>query len=141
MPRAQPVGAVVGAPIQKILSCWSPLTLTGVMEPVPLLLVWVGLIVGDALVFHWGHRRGLLRTRFRSYRPETAWRIFRNALPARAMYIFVIRFLPGIVRSCSCRRLARCPIAIYFGYDGIAAVIELPLLVLGALRAVAGRKF
>jgi len=37
------------------------------MEPLPLIAVaWFGLVLGDALVFHWGHRFGprILGTRF-----------------------------------------------------------------------------
>jgi membrane protein DedA with SNARE-associated domain len=59
----------IGAPINEdiVLFVAAALTLKGVMDPVPLMVVaWFGLIVGDGLVFHWAHRFGapLLRTRF-----------------------------------------------------------------------------
>src|SRR6187549_2835134 len=58
-----------GAPMNEdiVLLAAAALTLQGVMEPVPLMMVsWFGLVLGDALVFHWGHRFGarLLRHRY-----------------------------------------------------------------------------
>src|SRR5437868_593055 len=75
------------------------LTLRGVMEPVPLIAVaWCGLLIADALIFHWGHRFGarLLRHRVLArVMPQTRLAsmqdIMRRHGPA---YIFVVRFMP-----------------------------------------------
>lgn len=136
----------IGMPINEdiVLLVAAALTLSGVMEPVPLMAVaWVGLIVGDALVFHWGHRFGarLLRTPFFArIVPESRLagfqeRILRNG----PMYIFVIRFLPGIRTALFfAAGSLKLPYRHLFIYDGLAALIELPLLVY-AVRYVGGR--
>jgi membrane-associated protein len=63
------VSCGIGAPMNEdiVLLVAAALTLSGVMEPLPLIAVaWFGLVLGDALVFHWGHRFGprILGTRF-----------------------------------------------------------------------------
>lgn len=136
----------VGAPINEdiVLLVAAALTLNGVMEPVPLMLVaWVGLIVGDALVFHWGHRFGprLLRTPFFArIVPEDRLAGFQERIRRYGpMYIFVIRFLPGIRTPLFfAAGSLKLPYRYLFIYDGIAAMIELPLLVY-AVRYVGGR--
>ena len=84
-----------------LLLAAAALTLTGVMEPVMLMVVaWCGLVVADGLVFHWGHRFGpqLLRHRFLSHlvppaRLATMQQTMRRYGPA---YIFAARFMPGL---------------------------------------------
>ena len=51
----------LGFPINEdiVLLVSAALTLSGVMDPVPLMMVaWAGLLIGDGLIFHWGHRYG-----------------------------------------------------------------------------------
>lgn len=139
-------GCGVGLPMNEdiVLLAASALTLKGVMDPIPLMVVaWFGLVGGDALVFHWGRRYGtrLLRIRFfarmiSEERLQTMQATMRRYGPA---YIFVVRFLPGIrtvlfLAAGSLNMRYRH----LFIYDGLAALIELPLLVYG-VRYVGGR--
>lgn len=62
-------GCGIGLPMNEdiVLLVAAALTLNGVMAPLPLMVVaWFGLVLGDALVFHWGRRLGpsIFRTRF-----------------------------------------------------------------------------
>src|SRR4051812_41647347 len=62
-------GSGFGLPVNEdlLLLIAAALTLRGVMDPVPLVAVaWCGIVIADALIFHWGHRFGapLLRHRF-----------------------------------------------------------------------------
>ena len=59
----------IGAPMNEdiVLLVAASLTLNQVMEPVPLMVVsWLGLLAGDALIFHWGYRYGarMLKTKW-----------------------------------------------------------------------------
>lgn len=133
------VACGIGAPFNEdiVLLAASALTLNHVMEPVPLLVVaWFGIMIGDALVFHWGHRFGarLLRTRFFArIVSEDRLEIMQNRIRAGGpFYIFVIRFLPGIRTALFfAAGSLKLPYRQLFIYDGAAAVIELPLLVYG----------
>jgi membrane protein DedA with SNARE-associated domain len=139
-------GCGVGLPMNEdiVLLAAAALTLKGVMEPIPLMVVaWFGLVGGDALVFHWGHRFGtrLLRIPFfarmvNERRLETVQATMRRYGPA---YIFVVRFMPGVrtVLFLAAGSL-KMPYRHLFIYDGLAAMIELPLLVYG-VRYVGGR--
>lgn len=119
-------------------------TLRGVMAPLPLVLVaWCGILCADSLIFFWGRRFGsrLLR------RPWLA-----RALPAprlaameRALgrwgpaALFAVRFLPGLrmplVFTAGSLRVAWRDLLVY---DGVAAALEIPLLVYG-MRWAGGR--
>ncbi|TWO71716.1 DedA family protein [Caenimonas sedimenti] len=136
----------IGAPINEdiLLLAAAALTLQGVMEPVPLMVVaWFGLIGGDALVFHWGHRFG---TRLLAHR--WAGRVISPARLAATQdtmrrygpaYIFVVRFMPGVRTALFfAAGSLKMPYRHLFLYDGLAAVVELPLLVYG-VRYVGGR--
>lgn len=136
----------INAPINEdiVLIVAAALTLRGVMEPVPLIIVaWFGLLAGDGLIFHWGRRFGtrILRHRFFArWLPEERLLVLQDTIRRYGPgYIFVVRFLPGIRTTLffaagslklSYRHL--------FIYDGLAAMIELPLLVYG-VRYVGGR--
>lgn len=136
----------IGAPMNEdiVLLVASALTLAGVMEPVPLMIVaWFGLLLGDALVFHWGHRFGpwILRRRFvarivpQQRLAEFQERVRRGG-PA---YIFLIRFMPGIRTALFfAAGTLKLRYRTLFLYDGFASLIELPLLVYG-VRFVGGR--
>lgn len=135
----------IGAPMNEdiVLLAAAALTLRGIMEPVPLMVVaWFGLVLGDALVFHWGHRFGsrLLRHR-RAARIVSPQRLaalqgtMRRYGPA---YIFVVRFMPGIRTALFLAAGSlKMPYRHLFIYDGLAALVELPLLVYG-VRYVGG---
>jgi membrane protein DedA with SNARE-associated domain len=139
------VACGIGAPFNEdiVLLAASALTLSQVMEPVPLLVVsWFGIMIGDALVFHWGHRFGarLLRTRFFArIVPEDRLEGMQNRIRAGGpFYIFVIRFLPGIRTALFfAAGSLKLPYRHLFIYDGAAALVELPLLVYG-VRYVGG---
>jgi len=136
----------IGAPMNEdiVLLAAAALTLTGVMEPAALIAVaWFGLVLGDALVFHWGRRLGprLFATRWiaRIVPPERlagAQQRVRRGGPAT---IFVIRFMPGIrTLLFFAAGTLKLRYRTLFFYDGLAAAIELPLLVYG-VRFVGGR--
>ncbi len=140
------VACGIGAPMNEdiVLLVASALTLSGVMEPLPLIVVaWFGLILGDLIAFHWGHRFGprLLRTKFFSrivseQRLVDFQQLFFRYGPA---YIFVIRFLPGIRTALFfAAGSLKLPYRYLLIYDGAAALIELPLLIY-AVRYVGGR--
>jgi membrane protein DedA with SNARE-associated domain len=114
------------------------------MEPLPLIVVaWFGLVAGDALVFHWGHRFGtrLLRHRFAARivsgaRLASLQDTMRRYGPA---YIFAVRFMPGVRTALFLAAGSlKMPYRHLFIYDGVAALVELPLLVYG-VRYVGGR--
>jgi membrane protein DedA with SNARE-associated domain len=139
-------GCGIGLPMNEdiVLLAAAALTLKGVMSPVPLMLVaWFGLLGGDALVFHWGHRFGtrLLRMRFFARmvpeaRLQTMQATMRHYGPA---YIFVVRFMPGVRTALFLAAGSlKMPYRHLLIYDGLAALIELPLLVYG-VRYVGGR--
>jgi len=136
----------IGAPINEdiLLLAAAALTLQGVMDPIPLIIVaWLGLIAGDALIFHWGHRFGarMLRHRWAArvippQRLESMQDTMRRYGPA---YIFVVRFLPGIrTMLFFAAGSLKMPYRHLFLFDGVAAAIELPLLVYG-VRYIGGR--
>jgi membrane protein DedA with SNARE-associated domain len=136
----------IGAPINEdiLLLAAAALTLKGVMEPVPLMVVaWFGLVAGDALVFHWGHRFGARWLRHRYFArvvPEARLAAMQDTMrrygPA---YIFVVRFMPGVRTPLFfAAGSLKMPYRHLFVYDGAAALVELPLLVYG-VRYVGGR--
>ena len=133
------VGSGFGLPMNEdvLLVTAAALTLSGVMEPWTLIgVAWCGILIADGLIFHWGRVFG---TRMVEHR------LLSQALPATRLVamqafmqrrglaaIFGARFMPG-VRS-----------AVYFAagslrvryrqqflVDGMAAAVELPLLVFG----------
>jgi len=139
-------GCGIGLPMNEdiVLLAAAALTLKGVMEPPALMLVaWFGLVGGDALVFHWGHRFGtrLLRKPFLARlmteaRLESMQATMRRYGPA---YIFVVRFMPGVRTALFLATGSlKMPYRHLFVYDGVAALVELPLLVYG-VRYVGGR--
>jgi membrane protein DedA with SNARE-associated domain len=140
------VGSGVGLPMNEdiLLVTAAALTLSGVMEPWPLIVVaWCGLVIADLMIFHWGRVFGVrliehpLLSRAVPERRLSAMRDFMQRTGPAA--IFLARFMPGL-RS-----------AVYFTagslrlkyrqqliFDGLAAAIEVPLLVF-AVRYVGGR--
>src|SRR5688500_17882126 len=92
-----------GAPINEdiLLLAAAALTLQGVMEPIPFMIVsWFALIAGDAVTFALGHRYGsrMLRKPWAARivspdRLESLQGTMRRYGPG---FIFVVRFLPGI---------------------------------------------
>lgn len=136
----------IGAPMNEdiVLVAAAALTLRGIMDPVPLMVVaWFGLVLGDALVFHWGHRLGARALRHRwaervvsPQRLESLQGTMKRYGPG---YIFVVRFMPGIRTALFfAAGSLRMPYRYLFVYDGLAALVELPLLVYG-VRYVGGR--
>lgn len=135
----------IGAPINEdiLLVAAAALTLQGIMDPVPLMIVsWFGLIAGDALVFHWGHRFGTRLLEHRHARRIVSEQKLASAQETMRRYgpgyIFVVRFMPGIrtVLFLAAGSL-KMPYRHLFIYDGLAALVELPLLVYG-VRYVGG---
>jgi membrane protein DedA with SNARE-associated domain len=140
------VSCGIGAPMNEdiVLLVAAALTLSGVMAPLPLIAVaWFGLIAGDALVFHWGHRFGprILGTRFMSriVTPERLAEFQSRVRRGGPAYIFVIRFMPGIRTALFfAAGTLKIRYRTFFLFDGLGAAIELPLLVFG-VRFVGGR--
>lgn len=139
-------GCGIGLPMNEdiVLLAAAALTLQGIMDPILLMgVAWLGLLAGDALIFHWGHRYGaqLLRHKFFARMlPETRLQSMQATMTrCGPAYIFVVRFLPGIRTPLFLvAGMSRMPYRHLFVYDGLAAVVELPLLVYG-VRYVGGR--
>jgi membrane protein DedA with SNARE-associated domain len=135
----------IGAPMNEdiLLVAAAALTLQGIMEPVPLIVVsWFGLVLGDALVFHWGHRFGarLLRHRWaaRVVPPDRLAGLQDTMRRYGPAYIFVVRFMPGVRTALFfAAGSLKMPYRHLFVYDGAAALVELPVLVYG-VRYVGG---
>ncbi|MES2980385.1 MAG: DedA family protein [Pseudomonadota bacterium] len=120
------------------------LTLRGIIEPWPLVAVaWCGILMADTLVFHWGKRFGsrLLEHRWLARwitpdRLEVLQQRVRRYGPAT---LFLVRFMPGfrspVLLAAGSLQL---PYRSLFIWDGLAACVELPLLVWG-VRYLGGR--
>lgn len=136
----------LGLPINEdvLLLTAAALTLRGVMEPVPLVVVaWCGLLLADGLIFHWGRRFGapLLRHRLiaRVLRPGRVALMQRRMRRWGPASIFAVRFMPGLRTALFfAAGSMKIPYRQFALFDGLAAAIELPLLV-WAVRAVGGR--
>jgi membrane protein DedA with SNARE-associated domain len=120
------------------------LTLSGVMAPAALVVsAWCGLVVADALIFHWGRVFGtrLVEHRLLSRAIPPARLAAMQSLMRRTgpVAIFAARFMLG-VRSAVyfAAGSLRLPYRQQLVFDGVAAAIELPLLVY-AVRYVGGR--
>ncbi len=134
-----------GLPVNEdlLLLAAAALTLRGIMDPLGLVAAaWCGVLCADALIFHWGHRFGapLLRHRLAAKvippgRLERMQAALQRWGPA---YLFLARFMPGL-RSplVFAAGSLRTPYRYLFLYDGLAAAIEIPLLVYG-VRAIGG---
>ena len=135
-----------GLPINEdiLLLTAAALTLRGIMEPLPLVVVaWCGLLIADGLIFHWGRRFGAPLLRHPAMgrvvsraRVRLMQRAMRRSGPAS---IFAVRFMPGM-RTALFFAAGSMKIRWrhFVLFDGAAALIELPLLVY-AVRAVGGR--
>jgi membrane protein DedA with SNARE-associated domain len=119
-------------------------TLRGIMAPMPLVVVaWCGLLVADGLIFHWGRRFGapLLRHRAigRVLRPGRVVLMQRRMRRWGPASIFAVRFMPGLRTALFfAAGSMKIPYRQFAAFDGLAAAIELPLLV-HAVRAIGGR--
>ena len=139
-------GCGIGAPMNEdiVLLVAAALTLSGVMDPLQLIVVaWFGLVLGDALVFFWGHRFGprICATRWvpRIVSPDRLKEFQDRVRRGGPGYIFVIRFMPGIRTALFfAAGTLKLRYRTLFFFDGAAAAIELPLLVYG-VRFVGGR--
>ena len=136
----------IGAPMNEdiVLLAAAALTLQGVMDPLPLMgVAWFGLIAGDALIFHAGQRFGarLLEKPFlaRILPPTRLASMQATMTHYGPAYIFIVRFMPG-VRTALFLAAGSLKMSYrhLFIYDGLAAALELPLLVYG-VRYVGGR--
>ena len=139
-------GSGVGLPMSEdiLLLTAAALTLRGVMEPLALVAVaWVGILVADGLTFHWGRVFGptLLQHRYlaRAMPPQRLLAMQQMMLRHGPAFLFLVRFMPG-VRSALLFAAGslKTPYRYLFFFDGLAAAIELPLLVYG-VRYVGGR--
>jgi membrane protein DedA with SNARE-associated domain len=140
------VGSGFGLPMNEdiLLVTAAALTLSGVMSPWPLVAVaWAGVVIADGLIFHWGRLFGvrLLEHRLLAHaisprRLAAMQGFMQRAGPAA---IFFARFMPG-VRSAVYLAAGslRLPYRQQFLFDGMAAAIEIPLLVF-AVRYVGGK--
>src|SRR5450631_775467 len=139
-------GCGIGLPMNEdiVLLVAAALTLNGVMSPLPLMgVAWFGLVLGDALIFHLGHRIGpqILSSRWaaRIMPPSQLAGFQERVRHGGPAYIFGIRFMPGIRTALFfAAGSLKLPYSVLFLYDGLAAMVELPLLVYG-VRFVGGR--
>jgi membrane protein DedA with SNARE-associated domain len=135
-----------GLPINEdiLLLVSAALTLKGVMDPVPLMMVaWCGLLTADTLIFHWGHLFGsrLLGHRLlaRLVPPARLAAMRARMLRYGPGYIFLVRFMPGMRTALFfAAGSLKLPYRQMLVYDGAAAMVELPLLVY-SVRYVGGR--
>jgi membrane protein DedA with SNARE-associated domain len=135
-----------GLPINEdiLLLAAAALTLKGVMQPLPLIAVaWFGLLVADALVFHWGRHFGarLLRHHLLARMlPEARLHSMQDTVRRHGpAWIFAVRFMPGMRTALFfAAGSLKMPYRHLFIFDGAAALVELPLLVYG-VRYVGGR--
>lgn len=126
-----------GLPINEdiLLLVAAALTLQGVMEPMPLVVTaWFGVLCADTLIFHWGHRFGarLLRHRYaaRALPEDRLLRMQDTMRRWGPAYLFAVRFMPGLrTAMLFAAGSLKIPYRSLFLYDGLAAAIELPLLV------------
>jgi membrane protein DedA with SNARE-associated domain len=140
------VACGIGAPLNEdvVLLVAAALTLTGVMEPPALIVVaWFGLLLGDGLVFHWGRRFGprILGTRFfsRIVSPSRLAEFQGRVRRGGTATVFLIRFMPGVRTALYfAAGTLKIPYRTFLVFDGLAAAVELPLLVYG-VRLVGGR--
>lgn len=140
------LGCGVGLPVNEdiVLLTASALTLTGTFEPIPLILVaWLGLLGGDSMIFHWGHRFGakLLDKPFmaRIVSPSRLQHMQLILQQRGAAFLFVVRFIPGVRTALFfAAGSLRMRYRDLFLFDGLAALIELPLLVYG-VRYLGGK--
>lgn len=139
------VASGFGLPINEdiLLMIAAALTLGGVMEPQTLVAVaWLGIMVADSLIFYWGHRFGarLLQHRFLTRlvsesRLQRMQHIMQRFGPA---YIFFVRFLPGLRTGLLLGAGSlHMPYRYLLIFDGVAALIELPVLIY-SVRYVGG---
>lgn len=140
------VASGFGLPINEdiLLLAAAALTLRGVMDPVPLIAVaWLGLLCADTLVFHWGHLFGgrMLSHRFLSrLMPPARLAAMQDTMRRYGPgYIFLVRFMPGMRTALFfAAGSLKMPYRQLFVFDGLAALVELPLLVYG-VRYLGGR--
>lgn len=139
------VASGFGLPMNEdiLLVTAAALTLSGVMDPWPLVAVaWAGIVIADGLIFHWGRVFGarLLEHRLLSHaispRRLVAMQQFMQRVGPVA--IFAARFMPG-VRSAVYLAAGSMKLRYrqQFLFDGLAAAVEIPLLVF-AVRYVGG---
>jgi membrane protein DedA with SNARE-associated domain len=140
------VGSGFGLPVNEdiLLLTAAALTVSGLMSPVPLIVVaWCGLLIADGLIFHWGRVFGarVIEHRWlaRAMPPRRLARMQGFMQRRGRAAIFLARFMPG-VRSAVyfAAGSLRLPYRQQFLFDGLAAALELPLLVY-AVRYVGGR--
>jgi membrane protein DedA with SNARE-associated domain len=140
------VGSGFGLPMNEdiLLLVAAALTLKGVMDPVPLIVVaWFGLVIADLLIFHWGRLFGtrLLEHRLLARAMPPARLQAMQALMQRwgPAAIFLARFMPGVRTGIYfAAGSLKLPYRQQVLFDGAAAAVELPLLVYG-VRYLGGR--
>jgi len=139
-------GTGVGLPMSEdiLLLTAAALTLRDVMDPLVLVVVaWFGILIADGLTFHWGRLFGptlLEHPRLARMMPPARLRAMQDTMQRHGpAFLFLVRFMPG-VRSALLFAAGslKTPYRYLFFFDGIAAAIELPLLVYG-VRYVGGQ--
>lgn len=95
---------------------------------------FAGILVGDLVIYHLGKRYGygLLKTRFFRwlFTPQRIEKV-RHAFNLKGnLYLFLARFAPGL-RSVTywAAGMFRIPVSRFLFYDGLAAVLSVPLFI------------
>lgn len=139
-------GSGVGLPVNEdiLLVSAAALTLRGVMDPWVLVAVaWCGVLIADGLIFHWGRVFGarLVEHRWLSHMipPARLARMQAWMLRTGPAAIALARCMPGLRSAVYLAAGSlRLPYRTQFIADGLAAAVELPVLVF-ATRWVGGQ--
>jgi membrane protein DedA with SNARE-associated domain len=133
-------GAGIAGPISEdaLLLAAATFAAQGGMHPLPMMVVaWVALLAGDALTFwtgrHWGARWVRRPWAQRFVPPERLPALEQGTRRFGPVLAFVTRFLPGQRTTLFfIFGTLRMPYATFFLFDGVAALVYVPVLVVGA---------
>lgn len=133
-------GSGIAGPISgdALLLAAATFSAQGGMQPLPMMAVaWFGVVAGDALTFWTGRRWGARWIRrpwaARAVPPERLPGLEQGVRRAGPVLAFVTRFLPGQRTTLFFLfGMLRMPYATFFLFDGVAALVYVPVLVVGA---------
>ena len=97
-------------------------------------LSFVGVLLGDSIIFYLGAKYGRKITRFAFFRrfltPERLTEVSKKLRKSGSKLIFAARFMPGLRAPIFfCSVLLHYPYRVFLFYDGLAALISVPLII------------